>query len=146
MPVKITNVSLNHEHAMKRRTASRLQMEPVIAGERLRLRSSRILTDEQYEINKKLLEDNVNGGVVKVEILDAQGEPTQVLEGKDDDVLEETAELPVSDVPSESSEPPAPPTDASIPLASTPPAETSSTTATTQPLPNMSRKDKNKGR
>lgn len=67
MPVKITNVSQDPAYAMKRRTASRLQMEPVIAGERLRLRQSRILTDEQAEANKDWLAECERGGVLLIE-------------------------------------------------------------------------------
>ncbi len=70
MSYKIINVSLEHQHALKRRMASRIQMEPVIAGERLRLRQSRILTDEQYEINKDLLLQCEKDGVITISNLD----------------------------------------------------------------------------
>ena len=67
MPYKVTNVSLEHQHALKRRTAARMQMEPIVAGKRLLLRQSVTLTDEQYAINKKDLEQFVREGIVTVE-------------------------------------------------------------------------------
>lgn len=67
MPYKITNVSLEHQHSLKRRTATRLQMEPLVAGKRLMLRQSITISDEQYEINKADLEQYVKDGIVSVE-------------------------------------------------------------------------------
>lgn len=67
MPYKVTNVSLEHQHALKRRMASRIQMEPVIAGKRLLLRQSIVLTDEQYNVNKEILAQCSRDGTVTVE-------------------------------------------------------------------------------
>lgn len=67
MPYKVTNVSLEHQHALKRRMASRIQMEPIIAGKRLLLRQSITLTDEQYNINKDILVQCLRDGTVTVE-------------------------------------------------------------------------------
>ncbi len=66
MPYKIVNVSLAHEHAMKRRSAAKMHMEPVIAGQRLLLRSSRVLTDEQYMANETRLKEFAAHGVITI--------------------------------------------------------------------------------
>lgn len=67
MPYKITNVSLEHQHTLKRRMASCLQMEPIVAGKRLMLRQSTTITDEQYKINKDNLAKHISDGVLTVE-------------------------------------------------------------------------------
>jgi hypothetical protein len=76
MPVKITNVSLDPAYALKRRQASKLQMEPVIAGDRLRMRQSRVLTDEQVAANKEWLAELERAGVVKMESDQAAAPPS----------------------------------------------------------------------
>lgn len=142
MPVKITNVSQDPAYAMKRRTASRLQMEPVIAGERLRLRQSRVLTDEQAAANTDWLAECERAGVI---IIERDGETklqTQPVLAVPDPQPEGEKEVPPP--PDMVQQPP------SIPAPPPPPApsETPSTEATTQPLPNMGHRkdDKKRGR
>ena len=67
MPYKIINASLHHQHALKRRTATRMYMEPLVAGKRLMLRQSVIISDEQYAINKADIDQYVKDGIVTVE-------------------------------------------------------------------------------
>lgn len=145
MPIKINNVSLDPAFAMKRRMASRLQMEPVIAGERLRLRQSRTLTDDQVAANVQWLAELERGGVISIEkdgsipldvlLPTPPPPPAPVPEPKKEEFV-----LPPESPPS----PPAPPE--SAPLASS--SETPSTAAVTQPLPNMGHRkgDKKQGR
>ena len=67
MPYKITNVALDHRFAAKRARAQRLQMEPIVAGKRLRLRGSVVLSDKLYEHNKKVLKECCDAGVLTVD-------------------------------------------------------------------------------
>jgi outer membrane biosynthesis protein TonB len=64
MSWKLTNVSLNPSYAMKRRTASRMEMEPVIGEGRIRLNQSVEISDEAYEVNKAKITLCVNHGVL----------------------------------------------------------------------------------
>lgn len=140
MPVKITNVSQDPAYALKRRTASRLQMEPVIAGERLRLRQSRILTDEQAAANTDWLAECERAGVIIVERDGETKVQTQpVLAAPDPQQEGEKVIPPPPDAVQQPSSPPPPPPA---------PSETPSTEATTQPLPNMGHRkdDKKRGR
>lgn len=147
MPVKITNVSQDHAYAMKRRTAARLQMEPVIAGERLRLRSSRVLTDEQVKANVEWLAENERGGVITIEPMGDTPLDVLLPASPPEPVAPLEPEPPAPELPPlEEVFPPAPPAPPappeSVPLAS---SETASSTAPTQPLP-VSRKDDKKRR
>lgn len=146
MPVKITNVSQDPAYAMKRRTASRLQMEPVIAGERLRLRQSRILTDEQAEANKDWLAECERGGVVTIE---RDGEKVPTLPTAEAKAPVETT-APTDPAPFIAPPPAAgnEPTLKLPPLPEpTPPSETPSSEAGTQPPPMGHRRDdKKRGR
>ncbi len=153
MPYKITNVSLDPAYELKRRQASRLQMEPVIAGGRLLLRQSRILTDEQYAANTDWLAENVRNGVLKVEKVDGEGkvtdekpvtpEPPKVHQEPPPDLTEPpppvVPEPPVELPPA----PPAPPPPL-LPTVVTPAGPPPSTEATTQPLPNVAGRKDNK--
>lgn len=67
MPYKIINASIHHQHALKRRTATRLYMEPLVAGKRLMLRQSVVISDEQYALNKADIDQYAKDGVVTVE-------------------------------------------------------------------------------
>lgn len=52
MSYKLKNTALDHTKRFLHRTASKMQMEPVIGGRRLRIRSSMIISDEIFEHNK----------------------------------------------------------------------------------------------
>jgi hypothetical protein len=67
MSWKLTNVSLDPQYAMKRRTASRMEMEPVVAGIRIRLNQSTVISDESYEVNKDKISLCVSHGVLTAE-------------------------------------------------------------------------------
>lgn len=95
MPYKVTNVSLEHQHSLKRRTATRLQMEPIIVGKRLLLRQSVLLSDMQYLINKDILDQCVKDGVITVE----STEPTTSLTMPEDvPSIDRSRELPLDSV------------------------------------------------
>ncbi len=130
---KITNVATDHAYALKRRMASRLEMEPYIAGERLRLRTSRILSDEQYETNKDLIALHENNGVLTSELL---GEATKlsfpdvVVPTKTPDPVKEKLDSAVDRARTETNSvfPPVPPPPAPV-------AETSNTASEESPPP-----------
>lgn len=67
MSWKLTNVSLDPSYAMKRRTAARMEMEPVIGGGRIRLNQSVDISDEAYEVNKARIDLCVEHGVLTAE-------------------------------------------------------------------------------
>lgn len=67
MSWKLTNVSLDPVHAMKRRTAPRMEMEPVIGEGRIRLNQSVTISDEAYEVNKARIDLCVAQGVLTAE-------------------------------------------------------------------------------
>ena len=69
MPWKLTNVALDPTYAQKRRmaTAARLEMEPVIAGNRLRLRQVVTISDRLYEANKTRIDLFEKMGVLTAE-------------------------------------------------------------------------------
>jgi hypothetical protein len=69
MPLKITNVALDPAFALKRRMAksARLEMEPLIAGQRLRLRQSMTISDEQFRNNEERLHRYWDMGVIHIE-------------------------------------------------------------------------------
>ncbi len=52
MSYKLINTALDHTKRFLHRTASKMQMEPVIGGRRLRIRSTMIISDEIFEHNK----------------------------------------------------------------------------------------------
>lgn len=64
MSYKITNTALDHTKRFLHRTASKMQMEPVLAGRRLRIRSSMVISDELFEHNKPNLELYRSWGVL----------------------------------------------------------------------------------
>lgn len=65
MPWNLKNVATDPLRAMGRRMSSKLEMEPVIGGRRIRLRQSITISDKQYEINKTRIERLVKGGVLE---------------------------------------------------------------------------------
>ena len=67
MSWKLTNVSLDPSYAMKRRTAARMEMEPVIGEGRIRLNQSVDISDEAYEVNKARIALCVSQGVLTAE-------------------------------------------------------------------------------
>ncbi len=67
MSWKLTNVSLEPAHAMKRRTAARMEMEPVIGAGRIRLNQSVTISDEVYEASKAKIDLCVKQGVLTAE-------------------------------------------------------------------------------
>lgn len=64
MSYKIKNTALDPTKRFLHRTASKLQMEPVLAGRRLRLRTSMVISDELFEHNKPNLNLWKGWGVV----------------------------------------------------------------------------------
>jgi len=64
MPWELENVALNPTHAMKRRVAPRMEMEPTIAGVRIRLRQKLTISDESYATNKVRIDLCVKQGVL----------------------------------------------------------------------------------
>jgi outer membrane biosynthesis protein TonB len=122
MPWKITNVSLDAAHAMKRRTAkaARLEMEPVIAGARLRLKKTMTISDDLYEVNKTRLIHFEAQGVITFEKIDktshkpavkakpAKAEPVKAPEPKKAELPPTPVQLPVpvvTELPQEKPEP-----------------------------------------
>jgi hypothetical protein len=64
MSYKVWNTALDHSKAILRRRAPKLQMEPIIAGIRLRIRQSMVITDEQYVVNEPNLKLYKSWGVL----------------------------------------------------------------------------------
>lgn len=64
MPWTLKNVALEAAYAMKRRVAPKMDMEPVIAGQRIRLRQQIVINDELYACNKQRIDKNVGHGVL----------------------------------------------------------------------------------
>lgn len=64
MPWNLKNVALDPAFAGKRRCAAKMEMEPVIAGARIRLRGQVTISDEMYEINKDRIDTCVKHGVL----------------------------------------------------------------------------------
>lgn len=64
MPWNLKNVALDPAYAGKRRIAAKMDMEPVIAGKRIRLRQQVTISDELYEINKVRIDTCVKHGVL----------------------------------------------------------------------------------
>lgn len=120
MSYKIVNVSLEHQYALKRRMSAGIQMEPVIAGQRLLLRTSRILTDEQYEINKANLDKYVSHGVVTVTCLNKEVGTTVVPLQMPNPIKEQIDESKKA----QAIEPPPPPVAATTPPSAPPKAAT----------------------
>jgi hypothetical protein len=124
MPCKITNVATDHAYALKRRMAARLEMEPVIAGERLRLRASRILTDEQFLNNKDLIALHERNGVLTSELSEDATKlsfPDIPAPTKEPDPIKESLDAVVARTKSE--------TDTAFPPIPPPPADEPSSTA-----------------
>jgi hypothetical protein len=63
---EIKNVALDYRYEMARRVAPLLEMEPTIAGKRIRLRCSEKITNEQFEHNKDRIAIYVKQGVIVV--------------------------------------------------------------------------------
>lgn len=132
MPYKIVNVSLAHEHAMKRRSAAKMHMEPVIAGQRLLLRSSRVLTDEQYNANEARLKEFEAHGVITIHPMTVE----KPIEKK----VEKKAEPPVMKEKLPPA-PPAPPAPEPAKSESTPPPASAEVPPPPPPAPEQPRKD-----
>lgn len=107
MSYKITNTALDLNKRFLLRKAPKLQMEPVLAGRRLRLRSSMVISDELFEHNKANLELYKGWGVVeweKVGEAKAEAEPPKppiVTDPPADTVLEVPPAPPAETPPSE---------------------------------------------
>ena len=75
----VTNTTLDHTKSMLMRRAPKLVMEPVIAGQRLRLRSSLVLSDAQFEHNRADLEKLSGQGVLDFKQM-SQDKPSKKIE------------------------------------------------------------------
>jgi type IV secretory pathway VirB10-like protein len=64
---KITNTSMDRSKALLHRTAPKLEMEPIVAGKRLRMRQTMTISDHEYEHDKAHLEQHVRAGSIAVE-------------------------------------------------------------------------------
>lgn len=134
MSYKIKNTALDPSKRFLHRTAPKLQMEPVIGGRRLRLKSSLVISDELFEHNKANLELWRKWGVVDWETSGEAKQPEVKVEG---DVA---PPLVVNSIPPEDPIPPTQPTEVPTsvenpppPTPETPPAETSSEDTRPQP-------------
>lgn len=67
MSYKLKNTALDHDKRFLHRRASKMQMEPVIGGRRLRIRQSMVISDELFEHNRANLELWQRWGVVSWE-------------------------------------------------------------------------------
>jgi len=63
---RVTNTALDYSKDLLHRRAAKMVMEPTIAGQRLRLRSSLLLTARQMEANKDFLRELQEKGTVSV--------------------------------------------------------------------------------
>lgn len=102
MSYRIKNTALDHNKRFLHRKAAKMQMEPVIAGGRLRLRSSMVISDELFAHNKANLELWKSWGVVEWEKVGEEKAP--VVDVENDKKPEETAPPASTDT-----SPPAPP-------------------------------------
>ena len=66
MPYTLKNVALDPAFAVKRRTASKMEMEPALAGTRIRLRQTITISDELYERNETRIQQLCDQGVLQV--------------------------------------------------------------------------------
>lgn len=80
MSYKLKNTALDHAKRSLHRVAPRLQMEPVVAGRRLRLRASFVISDEVFEHNKANLELWKKWGVVDWEKIGEAKQPEAKVE------------------------------------------------------------------
>jgi hypothetical protein len=64
MPWTIKNVSLDPAYAMLRRKAAKMDMEPVIASKRVRLRQQITISDELYSVNADRIALHKKNGVL----------------------------------------------------------------------------------
>lgn len=64
MPWNLKNVALDPAFAGKRRTAAKMDMEPVIAGTRIRLRQQVTISNELYDVNKDRIDACIKNGVL----------------------------------------------------------------------------------
>jgi len=62
----LINVALDHRYELKRRQAAALEMEPTVAGERLRLGAKRTLTDSQFKADEQRISKYEKQGVLIV--------------------------------------------------------------------------------
>jgi hypothetical protein len=67
MAYKIWNTALDHTKRFLHRRAAKMQMEPIVGGKRLRIRSSLVLDDAVFEHNKTNLELYKSWGVLDYE-------------------------------------------------------------------------------
>lgn len=72
MPYKIWNTMLDHTRRFEQRRAPKMQEAPVIAGRRLRIRTSMILTDFEFSTNRATIELCKKHGVLDWKQLDEQ--------------------------------------------------------------------------
>lgn len=73
MSYKLKNTALDHDKRFLHRKASKMQMEPVIGGRRLRIRQSMVISDELFEHNRANLELWNKWGVVSWEKAGGEG-------------------------------------------------------------------------
>jgi len=73
MSYKLKNTALDHDKRFLHRKASKMQMEPVIGGRRLRIRQSMVISDELFEHNRANLELWNKWGVVSWEKVGGEG-------------------------------------------------------------------------
>jgi len=137
MPYKIWNTALDPSCRLAQRKAAKMQMEPVIAGRRLRLRESMEISDKLFEINKGNIELNKKHGVVDWKKVGAEKAPAEAKK-VEPDKKPVTPPAPPATAKSEES-PPAPPVEASMPAPvvekkeEAPPAETPSAPVEPEP-------------
>lgn len=143
MSYRLKNTSLDHTKRFLHRRASKMQMEPVIGGRRLRIRSSMLISDELFEHNKANLELWRGWGVVDWERIGEGGAQVgdQVPSKDDPWYTPDTAKNVIEKSPTEAghahphaqAEMPAAPSDPfAMPQESTP-AETTSKETRPQP-------------
>ena len=102
MPWSLKNVALDPAYAMQRRVAPKLDMEPVLAGGRIRLRQQITITDEEYAGNVERIASHVKNGVITCTRLGPEDDaPTTEPEPPHDPPPEKTEmEPPAGDPPS----------------------------------------------
>jgi hypothetical protein len=110
MSYRIWNTALDHTKRFLHRKASKMQMEPVLAGRRLRLRSSMTISDELFDHNKANLELYKGWGVVDWERVGEEKKPVVDVEA-DTDAKKQPPSVEIPALMPEDDPPPAPPTE-----------------------------------
>lgn len=104
MSYKIKNTALDHTKRMRLRTAPKMEMEPIIGGQRLRLNSTMTISDELFDYSKTNLELYKSWGVIDWEKIGGESEKKDPETDKKDP---EGEPKKVEDAPPEPPPPPA---------------------------------------